>query len=150
MRHDTLRPLTPDEINDPEEKKKRDEFDAAITAKLGPAMTPEDLEEYDSATPQYDAYEDEDGGGEKPAAADDDPTPEYADMYIGADVVLPVGDTMMTGTVRGHERDSDGSLLGKSNPNPMLDTRTYNVEFLDGSVSAYGANVIAERYVNSV
>ena len=33
----------------------------------------------------------------------------------------------------------------KRNQNPILDTRTYEVEFPDGDVSEYAANVIAEN-----
>jgi hypothetical protein len=34
---------------------------------------------------------------------------------------------------------------GKASANPILDTRTYNVEFLDGHSEEYTANVIAEN-----
>ena len=36
-------------------------------------------------------------------------------------------------------------LRGTANRNPILDTRTYEVEFPDGSVSEYAANTIAEN-----
>ena len=36
-------------------------------------------------------------------------------------------------------------LIGKTNPNPLLDTSEYEVQFEDGSVERYHANVIAEN-----
>ena len=35
--------------------------------------------------------------------------------------------------------------MGKANSNPILDIRTYNVEFEDGDVTEFTANVIAEN-----
>ena len=52
---------------------------------------------------------------------------------------------MTTGRVVGRKREHDGSLRGTANQNPILDTRTYNVEFPDGTVNEYSANVIAEN-----
>ena len=36
-------------------------------------------------------------------------------------------------------------MIGKSNSNPLLDTSQYEVEFEDGSVEKYSANIIAEH-----
>ena len=36
-------------------------------------------------------------------------------------------------------------VIGRSNSNPLLDTREYEVEMPDGSVETYTANVIAEN-----
>ena len=35
--------------------------------------------------------------------------------------------------------------MGKANSNPILDTRTYDVEFEDGDVTEFTANIIAEN-----
>ena len=35
--------------------------------------------------------------------------------------------------------------MGKANSNPTLDTRTYDVEFPDGSLAEYSANIIAQN-----
>ena len=67
------------------------------------------------------------------------------DQYTGAEVLLPKGNSSTTGRVRGRKRDSEGKLHGKSHLNPILDTRTYEVEFPDGEVNEYSANVIAEN-----
>jgi hypothetical protein len=53
---------------------------------------------------------------------------------------------MMNAKVCGRKCHSDGgTLLGKAQPNPILDTRTYEVEFADGQKTELAANVIAEN-----
>ena len=41
----------------------------------------------------------------------------------------------------------DGNLIGKSNDNPILDTREYIVEFPDGREAEYAANQIAVNMI---
>jgi hypothetical protein len=43
-----------------------------------------------------------------------------------------------------------GNPIGKSNPNPILDTREYEVEFPDGTVDILTANTIAESMYSQV
>ena len=38
----------------------------------------------------------------------------------------------------------EGNTIGRANSNPILDTRTYEAEFKDGSMSTYSTNFIAE------
>ena len=80
----------------------------------------------------------------------DDHTPESYDEYIGTQVLLPIGSEQLAGIVRKRHRDPDGNLYGKSNQNPILDTRKYEVQMLDGSVETYGANIIAESIMANV
>jgi hypothetical protein len=42
-------------------------------------------------------------------------------------------------------RDKDGRPMGKSNDNPILDTRTHEVEHEDGHKASLAANAIAEN-----
>jgi hypothetical protein len=51
----------------------------------------------------------------------------------------------VSGRVRGMKRDQEGAIHGQRNNNPILDTRTYNVEFPDGEEAEYAANVIAQN-----
>lgn len=44
----------------------------------------------------------------------------------------------------GHKRDSNGNLIGTYDPNPVLNTRVYLAAFLDGQITEYSANSIAE------
>jgi hypothetical protein len=45
--------------------------------------------------------------------------------------------------VKRRQLDSFGNAVGTSNPNPILDTRLYTVEFADGAEAKCSANVIA-------
>ena len=105
-------------------------------------------DDIDVETPVYLLYEDEDDGEIKPTPDVDDieeTTSELADNYIGAEVLLPVGGQQMSGTVKQRMCGQDEDLHGKAHVNPILDTRTYKVEFTDGSMAEYSANVIAEN-----
>ena len=74
----------------------------------------------------------------------DDISPEAKENYIGAEIIISHGDTVAQGIVRRRKRDVEGNTIGRANRNPILDTRAYEVEFEDGSMSTYSANVIAE------
>ena len=53
-------------------------------------------------------------------------------------------DSVAQGSVRRRKRDVKGNNIVRVNCNPIIDTRTYEVEFEDGIMSTYSANVIAE------
>ena len=72
------------------------------------------------------------------------PTPEVGDNLVGAKVVLPIEGEQRQGRVRRRKRGRDGQPIGRSNPNPILDSREYEVEFDDGQVSHVTANLIAQ------
>jgi hypothetical protein len=78
-------------------------------------------------------------------------TQKDLDQYIGANVLLPGSDGVeVLCRVKGRKRRADGSAIGVSNPNPILDTRIFEVEYPDGHVDAYSTNVIAESlYANT-
>ena len=75
----------------------------------------------------------------------DPPIVEKYDEHVGVKLRLPVSGELQYGTVLRRKRHSDGSLVGKSHYNPQLDTRIYEVELEDGSVSEYATNVIMEN-----
>ena len=107
-------------------------------------MHKQDFEE-DYSTPEYELYEDDDGDGVPHAKeCEGEPTPITYDTYIGAEVVLPKGNDMVSGTFKSTVKDFEGQLIGKADKNPILYTRVYNVEFSDGEVAEMGANIIAE------
>ena len=65
------------------------------------------------------------------------------DNHLGAEGLLPTGDTQQPSRVVRRKWDSDGNLLGTSNANPILDTRTCEVEFPDGDECEQSARIIA-------
>ena len=115
-----------------------------IHSKLGSPARTLDFEE-DYSTPEYELYEDDDRDGVPHAKeCKADPTPTTYDTYIGAEVILPKGNDMVSGTAKSRVKDFEGQHIGKVDKNPILDTRVYNVEFSDGEVAELGANIIAE------
>ena len=162
-------PLTVDDWNSEPTKQKMAEFDATLKAKLkdrAQAMSsgkdPNDLDDelvekmLDEDTPKHVAYEEWEDF--QMGLTDVDPTkkPEVPDLvdaddhnfenYLAAQVRIPQGGhTFANGRVISRARDSNGELIGKSNANPLLDTSVYEVEFEDGSVERYNANIIAEH-----
>ena len=138
----SYRALTPEELRNPEEEKKRQLFDATIREKLGATATEKELNEFepDAVTPNHIKMD------PTFAVPDiDDATPEYQDQYVGAEVTLPFQGTYRSGKVKKRSRTEAGELFGKANENPILDTRSYDVEFPDGTVTSYTANIIAQN-----
>ncbi len=82
---------------------------------------------------------------EQGKAERDDFTEETYDAYIGAELLIPHGDTFITGRVIKRTRDEEGNPIGRRHTNPLLDTQRYEVEFGDGSTSEYTANLVAKN-----
>lgn len=143
----TYRGLSQEELDNPEEQKLRDKFDLGIKQKLGDIMNDSHVSQLDpqAVTPVYEKYSDEAEGTYATTPDIEDATPEYQDSYIGADVVISLQGKPTTGKVKRRARTFSGDLYGKANDNPILDTSSYEVEFPDGRVEAYTANVIAEN-----
>jgi len=80
----------------------------------------------------------------------DEFTPESMDEYLTAQVLLPHGGETARATVKARSRDMQGNPVGKRHPNPILDTRMYEVEFPDGSTESFTTNIIAENLFSQV
>lgn len=144
----TVVPLTPDEYKDEVMTERRRSFDAKIRKILGDAFRPEDFKDdpdlSEVVRPIQEPYEDDEQAPQTVPDADD-ADPDTYDQYVGAEVQLQLGDNVMTGKVRNRKRYHDGTVRGHAHKNPVLDTRTYEVEFPDGQVAEYAANVIAQN-----
>ena len=142
----TYRALMDDEMANPEEVKARQAFDATVAKKLGAPMSKHDLPSagVDADTPMFELYEDHENPPLWLPDADE-VTPEVSDSYVGAQVNLPIGGTTFKGTVKRCAQDTNGNLQGKADIKPILDTRTYEVEFPDGHTAEFSANVISEH-----
>ena len=144
----TYRPLSDDEMQDPGEKRKRDQYDSLLRKKLGKPLSVADLEELGIHTPEYKLYEDDHEGGHQHADdAEDLVTEETGDQYIGAEVSLPKNGQLHTGKVIRRQCNDCGDLIGKANQNRLLDTRSYQVQFPDGEIAPYAVNLIAENMI---
>jgi hypothetical protein len=152
MYRSSVRSLTQDEILSPTEQKERQEFEIAIEDKFGPAMNKDDIQDdpdyVDSVTPAFDCYEDDEVPPSKMPDIDDikkEHDVDTYDQYVGAHVRVPIGNEIRSGKVIRRKRDLDGTVRGRANTSPMLDTRNYEIEFPDGRSDEYTANVIAEN-----
>ena len=138
------RALTPDELVNPDDIKACDEFDIAIKENLGPAASAKDFEsEPEIFAPALDQYKDEEEHQTHMPEVYDI-TSEAMDNYIREEIMISNGDAVAQGSVRRKKRNVEVNAIGRANSNPILDTQTYEVEFKDGSMSTYSANVIAE------
>ena len=148
-------PLKAHEVHDAAVKEQQAKFMADLKEKLGDRMA--GMQMIDDAEAKEDPdtsvlYDDDEEEDEiKPIGDTDAFEEEHGyDKYISAKVLLPDGDSLSRGTVKRRKRDASGNFIGRSNPNPILDTSLYEVEFDDGRVEAYHANLIAESIYEQV
>ena len=72
------------------------------------------------------------------------------DWIINAEVALQLEEEVTTGKVTCRALSPDGQVAGTYDDNPFLNTIIYEVEFPDGQVKDYAANVIAENMLTQV
>jgi len=124
---------------------KMQEFDQKVKEKLDDQHFREEIPA-DGLT-----LEDEDPNDEpeeEPKAEQDNYMDDANDGYLGAELLVPSGDSFIVGRVIKHVQDSDGNPVGQRNNNPILDTRHYEVQFGDGSTLEYSANLVAENMMS--
>ena len=112
----------------------------------------------DNAESVFDEYEDDDENKRVIPDVEDtvDVTskllnqhPAY-DQIINAEVALQLEEEVTTGKVTHRALGPDGQVAGTYDDNPFLNTIIYEVEFPDGQVKDYAANVIAENMLTQV
>ena len=86
-------------------------------------------------TPQYDPYEDETQNKQSfsQLVEELEPMPEVGDHYIGAEILLLREDQMARGHVVARSQHANGSVMGRSHANPVLDMRMHQVDFVGSS-----------------
>ena len=79
-------------------------------------------------------------------------TPDAFDDYINMELGLPRGEDgeLVHAIVKRRKIDDDGNPIGIANNNPLMDSRLYEIEFIDGTMEAVSANVIAENILSQV
>ena len=150
----SLRPLNIDELHSPFETKKREVFDELIKRRWGSPMTPSNTQQQKV----FKKYEDHEQQQQPTLEVEDivDSTgklinqqPAY-DQIINAEVELQLGEEMVTGKVTQRTIGPDGQVTGTYDNNPYLNSIIYDVEFPDGQVKEYAANIIAENMLTQV
>ena len=79
-------------------------------------------------------------------------TPDTYDMYLNMELAIPQGDSLEPRLARVTKRLKDANRIpiGTTDDNPLLDTRMYEVEYLDGEHASLSANHIAENLFTQV
>jgi hypothetical protein len=144
LQRSTVGPLTPAKLTSKPIKQEMEDFMTAIhNGPLGPSATDGDfIDDPDSTTPLFDTYGDK--LGDKPGMPEADSfTVDAYDKYIGAQLHMPLKDTLSEAKVLGRAKDGEGNPIGILHANPLQDTQVYDVKFLDGLTAEYGATLIA-------
>jgi len=146
----TLRSLTPAELNQPVLKEKMRSFNEFMALKkFGGSMGPAKPES-DPTDPLSEYQHCEDNDGEISNLPEADDIMDY-DLYINSEVLLPHnGEHIQAARVMGRSKDANGGVTGSHHLNPMLDKRVYDVIFPDGAVQQYAANLITENTYSQV
>jgi hypothetical protein len=163
----TFRPLQDDEVHSPTEIKKREIFDKLIERRWGTSINPPKVkDEHDPNDPHpddwdsddWDYYEDDD---EAPRTVPDiedivhskgkllNQQPAY-DRLINSEVQLQLGEELHTTKFVQRSIGPDGITIGEYNEYPIMNSIVYEVDFPDGQVMEYSANVIAENMLTQV
>ena len=156
----TMRKLTPDELVRESEVKKRHDFATAIKLCYGDSFTlPDKIKE------QWENPQEEDETFDLPFNEVGPLVPEadivdkhgnplhpksVTDIIVNAEVMLPQGEDMRMAKVIKRNVDPDGKVLGDYNDIPALNTILYDVQFPDGAIKPYSANITAENMLDQV
>jgi hypothetical protein len=149
----TTRPLKEDDWENRDLLRAMDAFDAAVESKIGDKLKPAEALVANEVQIPDELFEDDDVLIAEPEASmpdTDDYTSESYDEYINAEVLLPSGSELLRGIVKRRSHDLNGNPIGIRNPNPILDTRSYEVQMPDGSMETFATNIIAENLMSSV
>jgi hypothetical protein len=137
----TLQHLTDEELDSSVHKDMRPKFDESIKNHLGLVDLQQDFPAED-LTPDPTYYDDT--NAMDPEYGDAEVMPKIGDNYLSAEFMLPKGSIMVKGRMTASKRDWDGNPVGRANDNPILDTRSYIVDFDDGDQTKLSANMIPE------
>ena len=87
--------------------------------------------------------------GEDDKKTDDE---EKENSYVNMELGLPRKDDdgLMDTIVKRRELDDEGKVAGKTNNNPLLDTRAYKVEFADSTTEVLTTNIIEDNLLAQV
>ena len=155
----SVRPLHLGELTSPREQSKHQSFDALIERRIWTSINPvQQLNDNDGKFGIFEPYENDDEVIQSEPEIEDtidttgrllNQSPAY-DRMINAEVRIQLGDAAISGTVKRRALGPDGQTTGKDDANPYHNSILYEVEFADGQVCKYSANVIAESMLAQV
>jgi hypothetical protein len=155
-----VRPLTPSEIHSEVEIKKRKVFDELIERRHGTSINPPKLMKGEPGTKEPDDADgnaDIEPAGELPDIEDIlDSTGKVLiqqpmwDKMINAEIILQQGDKLQPGKVKRRSINDNGKTIGTYSDNAIMNSIVYEVEFPDGELKEYAANILAENMFSQV
>ena len=150
----SLRPLQDAEIHSPTEVSKRKLFDELIERRWGTQISPPKAKPKIRKNISADDGDDERWTPEVEDIVDStgkmlNQQPAY-DKLINAEILLQLDDQPAMGKVIGRTIGDNGKMMGSYDPNPILNSIVYDVEFPDGQVKEYAANILAENMLAQV
>jgi hypothetical protein len=72
------------------------------------------------------------------------------DNLINAEIILQQGDKLQRGKVKRSSVDDNGKAIGTYSDNPIMNSIVYEVEFPDGELKEYAANILAKNMLSQV
>ena len=162
----TTLPLNTSELSSETEKSKRNIFNESIKELWGTSVPdkPSNDDEYPATHPddvKEDLFEEYEDGDESPWVFPDMNDPINAagnainqqpvhDKMIQDELIIPQGDKLQMAKVCGRTVGPDGKTIGTFHDTPIFNSIVYDVEFTDGEVKEYSANVIDENMHSQV
>jgi len=157
----SCRPLTTAELHSQVEIKKRETFDALIERRWGNSITPPKDEAEAKPDPESPDSEEDDSAELTASQVPDvedvvDSTGKLLeqqplwDNLINAEVLLQSDCKLAMGKVKARTLGDHGQVMGQYDSNPLLNSIIYDVEFPDGQVKEYAANILAENMLSQV
>jgi hypothetical protein len=155
------RPMKIEEVHSEQEQRKRQLFDDLIEKSWGTSINPpsnEGTTDSDTGSNEFEEYEDDDEEARIVPEIEDmvdgkgrllNQMPAY-DRILNAEVSLQTGEEVSVGKVIQRALGPDGLVAGTYDENPRLNTMIYEVEFKNGDIKEYAANIIAENMLTQV
>ena len=154
----TVQPISKAELTTPIIAQQLETLDNTIATKLGNQSLSDDSLSFEIGSFELrQALQDADDDGYYIPAEPEADKPEIDSFdedtysrFMSTEVLLPRGDYQYIAKVLGRKRDGDGNPIGQYHPNPILDTTVHEVEFPDGTIQEYAANVLADALYSQV
>ena len=164
----TVSSISSSELASEEVKQRQKDFTESVEKAIGnysKALNENITSNFDTKCPYDSIFDDDQFDNEHALHADskdlrpdaeeylspsDSPLLESIDQHIGLSVDLPHKGEIRHGKVISRKRNNDGTLVGNSHDNPILDSRMYVIDFGEGDYAEYSANVLMENLYSQV
>jgi hypothetical protein len=72
------------------------------------------------------------------------------DKLINTEIIQQEGDKLQRGKVKRRSIDDNGKTMGAYSDNPIMNSIVYEVEFPDGALKEYAANILSDNLLSQV